>query len=66
MLKIVFERVKDLEIALQNSNADLALMGVEPTYPSSKYGYIVPTEEATTYEHFNVARFTENQVRKKQ
>lgn len=59
MLKIVFERVKDLEIALQNSNADLALMGVEPTYPSSKYGYIVPTEEATTYEHFNVARFTE-------
>ncbi|CAM4143705.1 mannose-1-phosphate guanylyltransferase [Bacillus luti] len=54
-----FERVKDLEVALQNSDADLALMGVEPTYPSSKYGYIVPTEDGTTYEHFNVSRFTE-------
>ncbi|KAA0764913.1 sugar phosphate nucleotidyltransferase [Bacillus sp. SH5-2] len=54
-----FERVKDLEIALQNSDADLALMGVEPTYPSSKYGYIVPTEESTTYEYFDVSRFTE-------
>ncbi|PHC41117.1 mannose-1-phosphate guanylyltransferase [Bacillus toyonensis] len=54
-----FERVKDLELALQSSDADLALMGVEPTYPSSKYGYIVPTEEATAREHFNVSRFTE-------
>ena len=41
-------------------------MGVEPTYPSSKYGYIVPTEEVTAYEHFNVARFIENRVKKRQ
>lgn len=54
-----FERVKDLDAALKNSNADLALMGVEPTYPSSKYGYIVPTEEGTSQEYFKVARFTE-------
>ncbi|WP_144505662.1 sugar phosphate nucleotidyltransferase [Bacillus mycoides] len=54
-----FERVKDLDVALQNSDADLALMGVEPTYPSSKYGYIVPTEENASQEYFNVARFTE-------
>ncbi|PFR30836.1 mannose-1-phosphate guanylyltransferase [Bacillus cereus] len=54
-----FERVKDLDAALQNSDAELALMGVEPTYPSSKYGYIVPTEENTSQEYFNVARFTE-------
>ncbi|MDP7978350.1 sugar phosphate nucleotidyltransferase [Bacillus sp. WLY-B-L8] len=54
-----FERVKDLDTALQNSNADLALMGVEPTYPSSKYGYIVPTQENNPQEYFNVARFTE-------
>lgn len=37
-----FHRVKELEKALILSNADLALMGVEPTYPSSKYGYIIP------------------------
>lgn len=54
-----FKRVKDLDAALQNSDADLALMGVEPTYPSSKYGYIVPTEENMSQEYFNVARFTE-------
>ncbi|KHF38269.1 sugar phosphate nucleotidyltransferase [Halalkalibacter okhensis] len=39
-----FERIKDLEDTLTISGADLALMGVSPTYPSAKYGYIVPTQ----------------------
>ncbi|GGC84911.1 mannose-1-phosphate guanylyltransferase [Thalassobacillus devorans] len=39
-----FNRVKDLETALLDSKADLALMGVTPTFPSEKYGYIVPSE----------------------
>lgn len=38
-----FEKVKELETLLHQSNADLALVGVKPTYPSSKYGYIIPT-----------------------
>ncbi|MFU7590463.1 sugar phosphate nucleotidyltransferase [Priestia sp. RMT2NF4] len=54
-----FERVKDLEIALRDSNADLALMGVTPTYPSSKYGYIVPEYKVDDYSHFKVECFTE-------
>jgi mannose-1-phosphate guanylyltransferase len=29
---------------LAQSEADLALIGVQPTYPSTKYGYIVPSE----------------------
>lgn len=37
-----FYRIKDLENVLQTTNADLALIGVQPTYPSSKYGYIIP------------------------
>ncbi|GAA0486475.1 sugar phosphate nucleotidyltransferase [Salinibacillus aidingensis] len=37
-----FNRVKDLDNALNTSNADLGLIGVKPTYPSTKYGYIVP------------------------
>ncbi|MDN3450097.1 sugar phosphate nucleotidyltransferase [Planococcus sp. APC 3906] len=37
-----FERVKDLEIALVESDADLALLAAAPTFPSEKYGYIVP------------------------
>ncbi|RGR83288.1 mannose-1-phosphate guanylyltransferase [Heyndrickxia coagulans] len=37
-----FDKVKDLENAISTSNASLALIGVKPTYPSEKYGYIVP------------------------
>ncbi|WP_033578292.1 sugar phosphate nucleotidyltransferase [Priestia aryabhattai] len=37
-----FEKIKQLEEIIKNSNAKLALVGVEPTYPSSKYGYIIP------------------------
>lgn len=39
-----FQKVIELEGALIESNADLALMGVNPTFPSSKYGYIVPSK----------------------
>jgi mannose-1-phosphate guanylyltransferase len=42
-----FLKVKDLETAVNDSSADLALIGVKPTYPSSKYGYIVPKDEVT-------------------
>ncbi|MDC7763016.1 sugar phosphate nucleotidyltransferase [Priestia aryabhattai] len=54
-----FARVQDLEEVVQNSNSQLALIGVTPTYPSSKYGYIVPTSEATSNEYFRVSCFTE-------
>lgn len=50
-----FQRVKDLEPALIQSGAELALMGVKPTFPSSKYGYIVPDDtsgEWLTVDHF--------------
>lgn len=39
-----FQKVVELEDALNISKADLALMGVNPTFPSSKYGYIVPSD----------------------
>ncbi|MDN4634691.1 sugar phosphate nucleotidyltransferase, partial [Sphingomonas sp. PsM26] len=54
-----FTRVQDLEEVVQNSNAQLALIGVTPTYPSSKYGYIVPTVEKSGSEYRKVSRFTE-------
>lgn len=37
-----FAELAKLERALDASGADLALVGVQPTYPSEKYGYIVP------------------------
>ena len=37
-----FERVKALEQVIRQAKVELALVGVRPTYPSTKYGYIVP------------------------
>lgn len=53
-----FERIQDLEYALKNSNANLALMGVSPTYPSEKYGYIVP-DQNDEHEYIEVSHFKE-------
>ena len=38
-----FTVLRDLETLVRDGAANLALMGVRPTYPSSKYGYVVPT-----------------------
>lgn len=54
-----FERVKELDTVLSKSDANIALMGVKPTYPSSKYGYIVPTNDGEVAGYFPVSRFTE-------
>lgn len=39
-----FEVVRGLENVINLPNVDLALIGVTPTYPSSKYGYIIPSD----------------------
>lgn len=37
-----YESVEQLERLVLTSDANLTLMGIEPTYPSEKYGYIIP------------------------
>lgn len=37
-----FEALKELGAQAAVSEANLVLMGIEPTYPSEKYGYIIP------------------------
>lgn len=37
-----FEALKSLGDLASDGEANLALMGIEPTYPSEKYGYIIP------------------------
>ncbi len=37
-----YQTVKKLSEQVSNNEADLVLMGIEPTYPSDKYGYIIP------------------------
>lgn len=40
-----FEALKDLADQAAKGEANLVLMGIEPTYPSEKYGYIIPKSE---------------------
>ena len=46
-----FECVNELCKAAQNGDKNLVLMGIQPTYPSEKYGYIKPvtTDGVTSY-----------------
>lgn len=37
-----FEALKELAEQANKCEANLVLMGIEPTYPSEKYGYIIP------------------------
>lgn len=37
-----FEALKELSSLAEAGEANLVLMGMEPTYPSEKYGYIIP------------------------
>lgn len=37
-----YEAVKALQELAEQGNANLTLMGIVPTYPSEKYGYIIP------------------------
>ena len=52
-----YDGIVKLDAAVQSSFAELVLLGVEPTYPSEKYGYIVP--ETPEGDLRRVARFTE-------
>ncbi|MBO2944237.1 mannose-1-phosphate guanylyltransferase [Paenibacillus sp. F411] len=54
-----FEKIKELEQVLENTDAGIALMGVTPTYPSSKYGYIIPEKTSTANGVMRAAGFTE-------
>ena len=38
-----FEKLKELSAQAEDGKANLVLMGIEPTYPSEKYGYIIPS-----------------------
>ncbi|MEW9699928.1 sugar phosphate nucleotidyltransferase [Paenibacillus sp. SI8] len=55
-----FTKISELEAALQESNADIALLGVKPTYPSEKYGYIIPSQATSTNSNYvTVSHFRE-------
>lgn len=43
-----FSMLNVLDKAVQDNAADIVLMGVKPTYPSEKYGYIIPESTDST------------------
>lgn len=53
-----FERVNMLESLIYNSGANIGLLGVKPSYPSEKYGYIVP-EKVDSDGFLTVKQFRE-------
>ena len=56
-----FETLKKLEKTLDETDSDVVLMGVVPTEPSTKYGYIVPkrVDEEEKQEYYEVEKFQE-------
>lgn len=49
-----FEALKRLSELAAEGNANMSLLGIEPTYPSEKYGYIIPesTDEVSAVSNF--------------
>lgn len=43
-----YDCLGDLDAAVQSDIADLVLLGAKPTYPSEKFGYILPAEKDAT------------------
>lgn len=54
-----FKKLVELEHAINNSNSHIALLGVEPLFPSQKYGYILPQRTATGNIFQVIDRFIE-------
>ena len=54
-----FQMLHKLDAAVQAGAADLVLMGVAPTYPSEKYGYIIPQAGVDGAQFLPVLEFRE-------
>lgn len=54
-----FEAISRMVECVKQDVAELVLMGITPTYPSEKYGYVVPEADSADDTYKQVARFTE-------
>lgn len=54
-----FQTIAEMAEAVQNNVADLVLMGIKPTYPSAKYGYVILQKHRKTDGIYEVERFME-------
>lgn len=55
-----FQVIAQMAACVKQNVADLVLMGIRPTYPSAKYGYVVPSQKEEENNGFQmVSRFVE-------
>ena len=54
-----FDVISEMADAVNHNIADLVLMGIKPTYPSAKYGYIVPQQGGENETVSKVRQFSE-------
>ncbi len=54
-----FKTIQQMAEAVEANVAELVLMGIKPTYPSEKFGYVVPVASNKTENIYKVSRFTE-------
>ncbi len=45
-----FKLLAEMDAQVQKGVSDIVLMGINPTYPSAKYGYIIPDSRAKTIQ----------------
>lgn len=48
-----FEALKNIEEKIAYGKSNIALMGIKPTYPSAKYGYLIPDEKKEFVHSFH-------------
>lgn len=63
-----FEALKELSALAEKGEANLVLMGIEPTYPSEKYGYVIPenkeqVSKVVTFKEKPDVKTAENYIR---
>lgn len=54
-----FKAIANMVQAVKNEEAQLVLMGISPTYPSEKFGYVVPECKRNSTISQRVQKFTE-------
>lgn len=57
-----FQKIHEFDSLLNRTGSSLGLMGTQPTYPSPKYGYLVPNAgypDPANIDYFEVSRFIE-------
>lgn len=54
-----FEAIEKMAKGIAEDKAEMIVMGINPTYPSAKYGYVVPDKKNIKGEVVAVKRFTE-------